>query len=170
MRLSELNSLPAPDAREALLRCCGSARWADRMLQARPFHDDQELLSRAEQAWWNLSREDWLEAFSHHPRIGGDVESLRKKFGSTAGWASDEQSGTRGASEATLQALSTGNTEYERRFGHVFLICATGKSADEMLQALQKRMPNDATTELKIAAGEQAKITALRLEKLLKDT
>lgn len=170
MRLSDLNTLSGTDAEEALLRCCGSHRWAERMTQIRPFQDDQQLHHQAEQIWWNLSRVDWLEAFSHHPRIGGDVESLRKKFASTAGWAGNEQSGVRAASEETLQALSHGNTEYEAKFGHVFLICATGKSADEMLSALHKRMLNDAETELRIAAGEQAKITAIRLDKLLRES
>ena len=170
MRLSEINSLSDTEAQETLLRCCGSTRWAERMLQARPYDTLPTLHSLAEKIWWELHREDWLEAFAHHPRIGGDVESLRKKFASTAQWAGDEQSGTRGASEETLQALSRGNTEYEARFGHVFLICATGKSAEEMLAALKQRFPNNPENELRIAAGEQAKITAIRLDKLLRDS
>lgn len=153
------------DAVKALLKCCGSKRWAEAMAEARPFPDLNTVLQKAETAWAALSPEDWREAFAHHPRIG-DTASLRVKFASTAHWASEEQKGTLGASEATLKELADGNKNYEQRFGHVFLICATGKSASEMLTALQARVGNDAEKELKIAAAEQLKITRLRLEKL----
>jgi 2-oxo-4-hydroxy-4-carboxy-5-ureidoimidazoline decarboxylase len=167
MKLSDFNSLPKADAIQELIRCCGSQRWADAMADARPLADLAQLLERADRVWEGLTREDWLEAFRHHPRIG--EQSLRAKFASTATWASQEQKGVQGASEAVLQGLLKGNEDYEKRFGHVFLICATGKSAQEMLASLQSRIAHDPETELRTAAGEQAKITRIRLERLLSE-
>ena len=114
---------------------------------------------RAETTWWGLETQDWLEAFSHHPRIGAKkVEAV---------WAKAEQDGVKSASKQVLQTLAEQNHAYERRFGHIFLVCATGKSADEMLAVLRSRIGNDPDAELRVAAGEQAKITAIRLKKLL---
>jgi 2-oxo-4-hydroxy-4-carboxy-5-ureidoimidazoline decarboxylase len=155
-----LNSLPVVAARSALGRCCGARRWVDAMLAARPFASDVELLATAERVWWELGRADWLEAFAAHPRIGVRV-------GAGMDWARREQAGADGAAEATLAALAQGNVTYEERFGHVFLISATGKTADEMLGALRGRLTNDPATELRVAAQEQAKITRLRLDKLV---
>ena len=155
-----LNSLPAVAARSALGRCCNARRWVDAMLAARPFASDAELLATAERVWWGLGRADWLEAFAAHPRIGGRV-------GAGMDWARREQAGANGAAQATLAALAQGNVTYEERFGHVFLISATGKTADEMLGALRGRLANDPATELRVAAEEQAKITRLRLDKLV---
>ena len=152
-----LNGLSASAARAALTRCCASRRWVDAMLAARPFASDAALFDGAERSWLALGRTDWLEAFGGHPRIG--------ERGSDA-WARREQAGASDAGDGTRAALAQGNREYEARFGHVFLICATGKSAAEMLGALRGRLSNDPATELRIAAGEQAKITRLRLEKL----
>jgi 2-oxo-4-hydroxy-4-carboxy-5-ureidoimidazoline decarboxylase len=168
MRVDALNHLPEAEAREGLLRCCGSRAWAQGMLRARPFADERALLEAAERVWRELGRADWLEAFAHHPRIG--ERQLREKFAATAAWASQEQKGTQGASEQTLRELASGNAEYERRFGHVFLVCATGRTADELLRLLRQRIDNPAETELGIAAGEQAKITALRLKKWMEQT
>ncbi len=161
-----LDSLPADDGKEALLRCCGSTAWADALMAARPFGDDVALRLAADEVWWTLPPEEWLAAFAHHPRIGEDPERLRRRFAATAGWAGGEQSGVATASEDTLAALLEGNLAYEARFGHVFLICATGLSADQMLAALRRRLPNDPARERLVAAGEQAKITRLRLDKL----
>jgi len=161
-----LNALGEDDARAALLACCGSEAWADAMLPGRPYDDDVALMLRADEAWWALAPDAWLAAFAHHPRIGEDPERLRRRFASTAAWAGGEQAGVRSASEETLAALVAGNEEYEARFGHVFLICATGLSADQMLGALRRRLGNDPAHERLIAAGEQAKITRLRLAKL----
>jgi 2-oxo-4-hydroxy-4-carboxy-5-ureidoimidazoline decarboxylase len=116
-----------------------------------------------------MRREDWLEAFAGHPRIG-DLESLRSRFGSTAHLAAGEQAGARAASDKVLRALAQGNEEYESRFGHIFIVCATGKSADEMLAILQQRLGNAPAVELEIAAGEQRKITRLRLARMVADT
>jgi len=155
-----LNSLPVAAARAALGRCCGARHWVDAMLAARPFASDAELLATAERVWWRLGRADWLEAFAAHPRIGDPQKAMTD-------WARREQAGADGAAVATLTALAQGNLTYQQRFGHVILISATGKSADEMLGALRGRLTNDPTTELRIAAEEQAKITRLRLHKLV---
>ena len=156
-----INSLPDRRARTALARSCGSRHWVDAMLAARPFPSDAALFAAAEREWWALRREDWLEAFGHHPRIGERASDP---------WARSEQAGVRGAGagagDETRAALAQGNREYEDRFGYVFLICATGKSAGEMLDALRGRLANDPATELRVAAGEQAKITRLRLDKV----
>jgi len=154
-----LNALSDERARAALQRCCGARHWVDAMLAARPFVSDAELLATAERVWWGLGRADWLEAFAAHPRIGGGA--------AVTAWARREQAGADGAAEATLAALAQGNLTYEERFGHVFLISATGKTADEMLGALRGRLTNDPATELRVAAEEQAKITRLRLDKLV---
>ena len=150
-----LDGLSEDAARAVLARCCSARRWVEQVLAARPFASDAELLESAERFWWALGREDWLEAFAGHPRIGART---------TDAAARREQAGVDGATAATRAALALGNRMYEERFGHVFLICATGKTADEMLGALRDRLGNDPITELRIAAGEQAKITRLRLE------
>jgi len=162
-----LNELPEDEAHATLLRCCGSSAWATRVLDARPFADDTAARLGADEAWWAVSDDDQREAFAHHPRIGEDPERLRAKFASTSAWAGNEQAGVAAASEETLVALQQANVEYEARFGHVFLICATGLTADQMLGALRRRLPHDPAREHLVAAGEQAKITRLRLDKLV---
>jgi 2-oxo-4-hydroxy-4-carboxy-5-ureidoimidazoline decarboxylase len=151
------------DAFEALERCCGSRRWVEAMLALRPFPSTAALLESADRVWRGLGREDYLEAFAHHPPIGGDLAKLRAKF---AALSSQEQAGVSGADEQTLQALRDGNLRYREKFGYVFLVCATGKSAREMLALLQARLPNSPQDELPIAAAEHEKITRLRLAKL----
>ena len=157
MTLDELNTLSAESARLELERCCGSQRWASIVAARRPFRSRDELLQVATEVWSSLDEQDWLEAFSHHPRIGERAD----------GWALAEQAGTQGASESTRLSLAALNRQYEEMFGYVFLICATGKSADEMLSALRQRLTNDPGDELRVAASEQEKIMRLRLEKLL---
>ena len=166
MTLAELNALPVDRAREELLRCCGCAKWADALLRLRPFADRAALLAASDACWSKTGENEWLEAFAHHPRIGGK-DALRAKFAATRGWAEGEQAGAAAASEAVLDALEKGNAQYEAKFGRIFIVCATGKSAAEMLHLLQARLPNDAETELRLAAGEQNKITKIRLEKLI---
>jgi 2-oxo-4-hydroxy-4-carboxy-5-ureidoimidazoline decarboxylase len=165
MNVQSLNNMPPDTARAALLRCCGSRRWADAMTACRPFASPDKAYQAADKVWSGLDRTDWLEAFAAHPRIG-DLDSLRKKFATTADLASGEQAGVTGAGEDVIRALADGNSEYEAKFGHIFIVCATGKTAAEMLAILRERLPNDPDTELRIAAAEQAKITRLRLEKL----
>jgi 2-oxo-4-hydroxy-4-carboxy-5-ureidoimidazoline decarboxylase len=165
-----LDALGEREAGEALARCCGASRWVRTMLAHRPFADDEALFAAADRAWSTMERADILEAFSHHPRIGSDLEALRAKYASTAGWSADEQRGALSASEHTLTRLRDGNQAYEARFGHIFIVCATGKSADEMLSLLEARLGNEPLAELAIAAAEQHKITRLRLAKLGDDS
>lgn len=157
---ASLDAMDEAACREALRRCCGARRWAEGMFARRPFGTDDALHRAADEVWATMSRADVLEAFSHHPRIGDSMEALRQK------WASQEQSGVASASEETLTALRDGNLRYEARFGYIFIVCASGKSADEMLEILRQRLENEPDEELRVAAGEQAKITHLRLEKL----
>lgn len=155
--LDRLNGLPSGDAVTELLRCCGSRAWARQMAASRPFRDLAALRDAADRIGSRLGREDWLEAFAVHPRIG--------EKGSR--WSEAEQAGARSADRETLAALVEANRRYESRFDHIFIVCATGKSAAEMLDLLRARLDNDPETELRIAAEEQRKITNLRLEKLL---
>ncbi len=166
MTIENLNSPGATEAEAELVRCCGSSRWVREMISQRPFKASEQLFRIADTVWWSLSESDWKEAFTHHPKIG-DIVSLRKKFAGTAAWASGEQAGAMGASEETLKLLAEGNRQYEEKFGYIFIVCAMGKSAEEMLEILRSRLPNSPEEEIKIAVGEQAKITRLRLEKLL---
>jgi 2-oxo-4-hydroxy-4-carboxy-5-ureidoimidazoline decarboxylase len=161
-----LNRLPPKEAAEALARCCGSERWVLGMLERRPFLSLSELMSSADETWARLHRQDYLEAFSHHPEIGADLAALRERFQQTRDWSSAEQAGVAGASEQTLVALRDNNQRYRERFGYIFIVCASGLGADEMLEALLLRLNNDPVVELGIAAAEQAKITKLRLAKL----
>ncbi|HEX7454154.1 MAG TPA: 2-oxo-4-hydroxy-4-carboxy-5-ureidoimidazoline decarboxylase [Polyangiaceae bacterium] len=161
-----LNALPLEAAREVLTRCCGAARWVEGMLAQRPFASRSAVLGAAADVWAHLNQKDYLEAFAHHPEIGADLEVLRNKFAATADWASAEQSGAANASEATLCALRDGNAAYRRHFGYSFIVCATGKSAQQMLDLLNARLDHSPEQELACAAAEQAKITHLRLEKL----
>ncbi len=164
--LSRLNRLDTEEAREELRRCCGASRWVDAMAARRPFADPAALYAAADEVWAGLGPLDWSEAFAHHPRIG-DKEALRARFAGTRPWAAGEQAGVDAASEEVLDALAQGNRDYEARFGQIFIVCATGKGAEEMLGLLRMRLRNDPETERRVAAGEQAKITRLRLEKLL---
>ena len=145
----------------SLLRCCGSRRWVTGMLARQPFASKAALFVAAETVWWSLEPDDWLEAFAAHPRIG------ERSRGGRDPWSSAEQAGMKSATPGTQTALAAGNREYAARFGHVFLICATGRSGPEMLAELVRRLGNDPAAELRIAAAEQAKITRLRLEKLV---
>lgn len=161
-----LNQLGESDARLRLITVCGSGRWVDGMLKRRPFGSVDSLFAAADEVWFGLEKQDWLEAFSHHPRIG-ERNLAQAKFAATAAQSSKEQSGMAGASEAVRAEFASGNAEYEKKFGHVFLICATGKSGEEMLGSLRERIQNDAATELRNAANEQSKIVRIRLGKLV---
>lgn len=162
--LETLNHLPDADAEAAFRRCCGAERWTHAMVARRPFASPAALFAVSDEIWWKLSEDDWREAFAHHPRIG-DKEALRAKYAGR--WSEGEQAEAAGATDAVLDALAEGNLAYEARFGHIFIVCATGKTAAEMLALLRARLPNAPDAELRIAAEEQRKITRLRLEKLL---
>ncbi|MES2772541.1 MAG: 2-oxo-4-hydroxy-4-carboxy-5-ureidoimidazoline decarboxylase [Bacteroidota bacterium] len=165
MTIAEFDHLPSTQQQELLTKCCGSAVWVEKMLEACPVEDLVELLEYAEEKWYECSDADWLEAFAHHPKIG-DTQSLKEKFADTADWAADEQSEVAKAANDTIEALADGNRLYEDKFGYIFIVCATGKSAAEMLALLQVRLQNAPEVEIEIAAAEQDKITKLRLEKL----
>jgi OHCU decarboxylase len=195
MMLDDLNRLDALSAEREFLRCCGSSRWARQMTEARPFDDVETMAETADRIWASLQPTDWLEAFSAHPEIGsqasapaatpsrghanprrGVSESSRrgwgpgasgKKAGAPGGWSSEEQAGVTSASDAVLDRLAAGNRDYKARFGYIFIVCATGRSADEMLAMLDERLANDPDDELRVAAEEQRKITRLRLAKLV---
>ena len=157
-----VNAASQEAAREILLRACGSTRWVDRMMQRRPFGNDARLLSAARIEWFGLCESDWLEAFSQHPRIG-DRAALESRFPETHDLSAREQSAVGAAQDDVLTQLAEGNQAYVDKFGFIFIVCATGKSAEEMLTLLRERLPHDRASELRIAAEEQAKITALRL-------
>ena len=167
MTLSDLNHLPKPALAEVLQTCCGATAWVENILAIFPVADVETLMLEAAIQWNKLSEADWREAFAHHPKIGGDVAALREKFANTSNWAEGEQVSVKHASQETLEALAAGNAEYEQKFGYIFIVCATGKTANEMLVLLQARLPNKPEAEIKIAMSEQDKITRLRLGKLI---
>ncbi|TKD07567.1 2-oxo-4-hydroxy-4-carboxy-5-ureidoimidazoline decarboxylase [Polyangium fumosum] len=158
-----LNDLSNDEARAALTRCCGSTRWVDHMLHARPFQSRAELFEAASRHWNALDVADWDEAFSHHPRIGDPAAASK----STATWAANEQAGAARSADEVRAAIAEGNRAYEAKFGRIYLVCATGKTGEELLAILRARLGNDAAEELRVAVGEQEKITRLRLEKIL---
>lgn len=168
--LDRLNKLPASEAESSLLACGGAARWARAMAARRPFQSEDELFATAESLWRELDRADWLEAFSRHPRIGEKKPAAPDAATPPAAsgkWSAQEQSGVQGASSSVVTRLAEGNRAYQDRFGYIFIVCATGKTADEMLALLDQRLQNDPIAELPIAAEEQRKIMHLRLRKLL---
>ena len=158
----EIDRASSDEARAILRAACGAERWVDRMLAHRPFGSRDALLARARDVWFALSEDDWREAFDHHPQIG-DRESLRRRFPDTHHLSAREQSGVAQGTDDVLRALAAGNQQYLEKFGYIFIVCATGKSAGEMLEILRGRMSNDAGVEIRKAAEEQARITALRL-------
>ncbi len=165
-KLEELNNAPQAKAESTFLSCCGSRRWAQKMAEARPFADGVALLNQAEQIRHNLETEDWLEAFAAHPKIGAK-KAVPHQSAQSAEWSQGEQSGTNTAADSMLAELEESNRLYEKKFGFIFIVCATGKSAEEMLEICRQRLNNDAAMEIRIAADEQRKITEIRLKKLL---
>jgi OHCU decarboxylase len=136
------------------------------MSDARPFHSLDDLLAKADSIWWSLEPADWLEAFLSHPKIG-EKQAAQTTSAEARVWSEQEQAGVQSAAHDTMQALAEGNRAYEQKFGYIFIVCATGKSSEEMLAILQERLHNDRDKELRIAAQEQSRITQLRLKKLL---
>lgn len=164
--LEWLNTLPAGEAVKELLQCCGSRRWAEEMASRRPFQSLEALMETANDIWWSLQADDWLEAFRSHPKIG-EKKAAESVSAQSREWSGQEQAGVSKASQETVDLLAALNRAYEQRFGFIFIICATGKSSEEMLAALRERLNNDPAAELRIAAAEQSKITELRLRKLI---
>lgn len=151
-----------------LRQCCTSETWIKRMVAGRPYASAEEVRAAADENWKDLGAEDYLQAFEGHPKIG-DVGSLKAKYANTKELAAGEQSSVSAASDVVIQTLADGNTAYEEKFGFIFIVCATGKSAQQMSELLQARLPNDRDTELANAAEEQRKIFQLRLNKLLEE-
>jgi OHCU decarboxylase len=172
MRLADLNALDDEAAVGAFLRCCGSSRWAEQMSGERPFADAAAMAAAADRIDSTLEPADWLEAFAAHPKIGAGRAGEAGRAGTAgrragAGWSEQEQAGVTLATDETLTRLADANRMYEARFGYIFIVCATGKTAGEMLALLERRLRHDADDELRIAAEEQRKITRLRLTKLI---
>ena len=176
--LERLNTLSRGEAEARFLSCCGSPKWARRMTEERPFRDGEEFQEAADRVWRALPEREWREAFAAHPRIGASAPDSAAgtgpadlhpppNDGRSKEWSREEQAGTKSASAETLENLTDANRKYEQRFGHIFIVCASGKSAAEMLALLDSRLHNDARTELAIAAEEQRKIMLLRLARLL---
>jgi OHCU decarboxylase len=164
--LSRWNRLSPELAAEQILPCCGSSTWARELASRRPFPDEAALFAASDEIWRGLKESDWLEAFAKHPRIG-ESKAAQAASPQSASWSAEEQNNVGSAAESVRQALADANREYERHFGRVFIVCATGKSAEEMLDILGRRIENDNDTELHAAAEEQRKITNLRLRKWL---
>lgn len=164
--LVEWNILDEDAARAAILPCCGSNRWARQLAQARPILDETELFDRSDAIWLSLPAPDWDEAFRSHPRIG-ERKSTATATPQSAKWSREEQSSLDSSNADILARLEHGNRLYEERFGRSFLVCATGKSAAEMLAILECRLRNDAQTELQEAVEQQRQITRIRLRKWL---
>lgn len=166
MNQIKLNLLNEQQAQQALSHCCVAPRWIEGMLAARPFNNREQLLSTANTVWQRLDEDDYLAAFEGHPQIG-DLSTLSEKYAATASKAGHEQSGMCQANTSTLEKMITLNNDYLHKFGFIFIVCATGKSAEQMLALIEQRINNNRAEELQIAAGEQAKITQIRLENLL---
>ena len=163
MTIKAFNKLSKIEKAKLLFSCCGSANWTEQMIKQFPFGSENDLIEAATDVWYNqCSSIDWLESFTQHPKIG-DVKSLTKKF------AGKEQAAVAAATKKTISALAKANKEYEAKFGFIFIVCATGKSATEMLRLLEDRLGNNIGEELHIAMGEQMKITILRFQKLITD-
>lgn len=166
MTVAELDRASEAAVRDALVACCGARPWVDLMLAARPWRDEAALLACADRCWSTLTSAQVAEAVAHHPRLG-ESRAAAELSARASQWSAGEQSGTRTADDDVRAALAAGNRDYEARFGHTFILCATGLSAADMLAALRGRLGNDAATELRITATELHKITRLRLAKLL---
>lgn len=166
MSLTTVNEFPEPDALALFRTCCAAESWAVGMSDGRPYADVATLHRQADALFAQLDESDWLQAFAAHPKIG-DMNSLQKKYAHTAALAGSEQSGAQQATAEVLHRLKAGNDAYDRKFGFIFIVCATDKSAVEMLDLLEARLPNTRAQELVNAAVEQAKITHLRLDKHL---
>ena len=166
MTLMDLNNMDKTQLTVVLSKCCGALCWVEKMTSIFPVYDSTELLDKAEKIWFSCNEMDWREAFKQHPRIG-DINSLKEKFETTSNWAEREQSGVLETSQTVLESLARANTYYEDKFGYIFIVCATGKSAEEMLSMLESRLKNKPGDEIKVAMREQNKITKIRLQKLL---
>lgn len=161
------NRLSVEEAEKEILPCCGSTAWARRIAGSRPLADEAALLAASDETWNNLSESDWAEAFRSHPRIGESTAAVSSET-RAATWSVQEQLGVAVGDDAVKTALAEANREYERRFHRICIVCATGKTAPEILQIVQRRIENDERAELHEAAEQQRQIMHLRLKKWLK--
>ena len=168
MDVERLDAMPREEARELLIACCGAAAWVAAVLAARPFGSRDRLMAAADRAWTALTAEQLAEAIARHPRLG-ESRAPAALGARERAWSAGEQSGAQAAEGSTRAELARGNEEYERRFGHAFILCATGLSGAEMLRALRERLGNDPERERAVTSRELHRITRLRLEKLLAD-
>jgi 2-oxo-4-hydroxy-4-carboxy-5-ureidoimidazoline decarboxylase len=164
--LERWNCLSTEEAVTEILPCCGSKTWAGRMAARRPFSGEATLLAASDEIWRNLAEADWMDAFRSHPRIG-ESQAPQSAAGQSATWSKQEQQSVTTAGDAVKIALAEANREYERRFGHIFIVRATGKSGPEILETLRRRLENDKQTELCEAAEQQRQITQIRLKRWL---
>jgi 2-oxo-4-hydroxy-4-carboxy-5-ureidoimidazoline decarboxylase len=164
--LARWNAAPQEAAVQQILPCCGSKAWAQKMAAQRPFQDEGALIAASDAVWRDLDESEWMEAFNSHPRIG-ESKALNPSALPSSAWAMQEQKEVADAGEAVKIALAEGNREYKSKFGRIFIVCATGKSAAELLEILRRRLQNDAGTELHEAAEQQRQITQIRLRKWL---
>jgi OHCU decarboxylase len=164
--LARLNALPVGEAAEQLRACCGSSRWVEGMLARRPFASMDYLLAAADDAWQATGPKDWDEAFAHHPRIG-ERQAAAAVSAAAGAWSEGEQATAVGGGAAVRAALAEANAAYERQFGRIYLVCAAGRSAEELLADIAVRMTNDPEREREVAVEEQRKITRLRLNTLI---
>src|SRR5271170_5323161 len=160
------NLLPADEAAHEILPCCGSKAWARRMASQRPFADEASLLAACDEAWRDLGESDWTEAFCSHPRIG-ETRAEKPSHARSAAWSAQEQQRAANAGDAVKIALEEANREYQRRFNRIFIVCASGRTALEILEILRRRLQNDTETELHEAAEQQRQITNLRMKRWL---
>ena len=163
--LQAWNEAAEDDALKAMLACCGARRWARQMVALRPIESVMALSDSADRAWAEMGEVDWMEAFACHPRIG--ERKAAQAAGKSEAWSKQEQSSVVGAKSAVLAELEDGNAQYESKFGFTYIVCATGKSADEMLAILKRRLKNERNIELREAAEQQRQIMQIRLGKWL---
>jgi 2-oxo-4-hydroxy-4-carboxy-5-ureidoimidazoline decarboxylase len=162
--LAEWSQLPEPDAVTPVLACCGSQAFATAVVRNRPYSNLDSLLTKADEVWWSLTESDWLEAFACHPRIGEAPSSTSRQFST---WSTEEQSQARTAAESVLDSIATKNRKYEARHGFIYIVCANGRSAEDLLAILDRRLHNTTDVELREAAEQQRQITHLRIRKWL---
>jgi 2-oxo-4-hydroxy-4-carboxy-5-ureidoimidazoline decarboxylase len=166
--LARWNKLPAAAAVAEILPCCGSRAWAEALVARRPIRDEESLSRVSEEIWRGLTDADWLEAFESHPRIGESAANISATDKSKA-WSTEEQGKVSESADGVKSALAQGNREYEKRFGRILIVCASGRSPGEILEILERRLQNDDAAELREAADEQQRITELRLRKWLSE-
>jgi 2-oxo-4-hydroxy-4-carboxy-5-ureidoimidazoline decarboxylase len=163
--LARWNEADSESALDAMLACCGAQRWASAMIAQRPIANETELHNAADRSWDRMNEEDWMQAFACHPRIGERKISHVSSQSST--WSSEEQSSINSTADAVLAQLAEGNARYESRYGFTYIVCATGKSPEEMLSILNRRLSSDRSLELREAAEQQRQIIHIRLRKWL---